>query len=200
MKQQRKKRSLIGNNRPILALNAAWRPTEWLSVDDAISAYAKGLVTGEPGEVYQTVRGGIQRAGHQSMFEVNSIIAITGPVFDHHVHGRKDLSREALLSRDKNCCAYCLGVFKDEDLTLEHIHPESRGGETSWMNLVAACAPCNTRKRNRTPEEAGMPLMYLPYVPNLFERFILMKRNIREDQMEYLMRGVSSQSRLLLAA
>ena len=66
----------------------------------------------------------------------------------------------------------------------QHIVPISKGGATSWMNLVAACKACNNRKANRTPEAAGMKLHYVPYVPNRYEAFILSHRKILADQME----------------
>ncbi len=57
----------------------------------------------------------------------------------------------------------------------------------TWMNVVTACKSCNHRKGNRTPEQAHMPLLYAPYVPSLWEDFILRNRRILADQMEFLM-------------
>lgn len=51
-------------------------------------------------------------------------------------------------------------------MTIDHIIPKARGGEDSWMNLVAACLPCNNRKGDRTPNEAVMQLLVKPYHPN----------------------------------
>ena len=70
-------------------------------------------------------------------------------------------SRADVLRRDKNTCGYC-GA---KATTWDHILPKSRGGAEVWLNLVAACAPCNGRKADRTPEEAGMKLLWEPYVP-----------------------------------
>lgn len=64
------------------------------------------------------------------------------------------------------------------------------------MNLVAACALCNGRKANRTPDEARMPLLYLPYVPSRFEAFLLEGRAIRADVHEWLAVRLPKQSRL----
>jgi 5-methylcytosine-specific restriction endonuclease McrA len=74
--------------------------------------------------------------------------------------------------------------------------PESRGGPWTWTNLVSACAVCNNRKAARTPEEAGMPLVYLPYVPSRFENFLLEGRNIRADVHEWLAKRLPKGSRL----
>jgi len=79
---------------------------------------------------------------------------------------------------------------------MEHIVPISKGGATSWMNLVAACKACNNRTANRTPEAAGMKLHYVPYVPNRYEAFILSNRKILADQMEFLLLGVPKSSRM----
>ncbi len=64
------------------------------------------------------------------------------------------------------------------------------------MNVVTACRPCNHRKSHRTPEQAHMPLLYTPYVPSLWEDFILRNRRILADQMEFLMAHLPKSSRL----
>ena len=93
-------------------------------------------------------------------------------------------------------CAYCGQRFLERDLQCEHIVPESRGGHWTWMNLVTACGVCNGRKADRTPEEAGMPLVYLPYVPSRFEDFLLEGRHIRADVHEWLAARLPKGSRL----
>ncbi len=105
-------------------------------------------------------------------------------------------SRSKLVRRDRFTCAYCGDQFAEQDLQCEHIQPASRGGAWSWMNLVAACGWCNNKKADRTPEEAGMPLLYLPYVPSRFEDFLLGGRNIRGDVHEWLAARLPKRSRL----
>lgn len=73
------------------------------------------------------------------------------------------LSRENVFKRDGYQCQYC-GTQKD--LTLDHIMPRARGGETNWNNLVTACKKCNSNKGNFTPEEAGMTLPMRPSKPS----------------------------------
>lgn len=70
-------------------------------------------------------------------------------------------SREDVLRRDKHTCAYC-GA---KGTTWDHVLPKSRGGSNGWLNVVAACEKCNHHKADRTPEEAGMKLMWEPYIP-----------------------------------
>ena len=86
--------------------------------------------------------------------------------------------------------------FYPEDLTREHIIPFAQNGVDTWMNVVTACRACNHRKSSRTPEQAHMPLLYTPYVPSLWEDFILRNRRILADQMEFLMAHLPKNSRL----
>jgi 5-methylcytosine-specific restriction endonuclease McrA len=67
---------------------------------------------------------------------------------------RIPLNRKAVFARDRHRCQYCGRSAEN----LDHVMPRSRGGDHTWENIVAACRPCNTRKGNRTPDEAGMPL------------------------------------------
>ena len=69
------------------------------------------------------------------------------------VHRRK-ITRKAVLARDAYTCQYC--GHEASGLTVDHVIPRSRGGQSVWENIVAACAPCNRRKGNRMPREASM--------------------------------------------
>jgi len=72
---------------------------------------------------------------------------------------RATFSRRNLFRRDRNRCQYCGARPGTPELTIDHVHPRSRGGQSSWENCVLACVPCNRRKANRTPEEAQMRLL-----------------------------------------
>ena len=73
--------------------------------------------------------------------------------------------KSALYIRDRWECQYC-GIDLNKTLaTIDHVLPRSRGGETSWKNCVASCKYCNRKKANKTPAEAGMPLLRLPITP-----------------------------------
>lgn len=76
---------------------------------------------------------------------------------------RVELNRKNLFRRDSNTCVYC---GSKESLTLDHVLPKSRGGKTTWENVVTACHPCNNRKDNKTPEEVGFKLKIQPKQPN----------------------------------
>ena len=77
-------------------------------------------------------------------------------------HQTRALSRKNILMRDRYTCQYCHKTFNTNELTLDHVIPRSRAGETTWENLVACCHACNNRKGSRTPEEAGMRLARAP--------------------------------------
>ena len=74
-------------------------------------------------------------------------------------------TRRNIFYRDRNRCQYCGRVFAQSALNLDHVVPLSRGGGSTWDNVVCACVPCNTRKGDRTPLEAGLRLFRRPRKP-----------------------------------
>jgi hypothetical protein len=185
-------------HRHVLQLDIQGTPQAWISLEHAATHHATGAVAWFDGDgPLCTLRGGWNvAADRQSLIEIHPIIALRGAarmnLFDRH----PAVSKDKLLKRDRLTCAYCGLRFHERDLQCEHVFPESRGGAWSWMNLVAACAACNGRKAARTPEEARMPLLYLPYVPSRFEDFLLAGRNIRADVHEWLAARLPKASRL----
>lgn len=95
-------------------------------------------------------------------------------------HRMQLVSRKNILSRDHYMCQYCDRKFPAGELTLDHVMPESRGGPSSWDNLVACCGPCNRKKADRTPEEAGMMLLRRPRPATIHTSRHLM-RNMGSD-------------------
>jgi hypothetical protein len=182
----------------VLQLDIQGTPQAWISIEQAASHYATGSVAWEEGEgPLRTLRGGWNAViGRQSVMDIHPIIALSGASRVNLFDVTPSISKTKLLRRDRMTCAYCGQCFHERDLQCEHILPESRGGAWSWMNLVTACAWCNGRKADRTPEEARMPLMYLPYVPSRFEDFLLAGRNIRADVHDWLAARLPRTSRL----
>jgi 5-methylcytosine-specific restriction endonuclease McrA len=74
-------------------------------------------------------------------------------------------TRLGVLRRDNYICGYCGEKGTAQDMTHDHILPRSRGGLDEWMNAITACKACNSLKADRTPEEAGMTLLFEPSVP-----------------------------------
>ena len=182
----------------VLQLDIQGTPQAWISIEQAASHYATGSVAWEEGDgPLRTLRGGWNTViGRQSVMDIHPIIALSGASRVNLFDVTPSISKTKLLRRDRMTCAYCGQSFHERDLQCEHILPESRGGAWSWMNLVTACAWCNGRKADRTPEEARMPLMYLPYVPSRFEDFLLAGRNIRADVHDWLAARLPKASRL----
>lgn len=88
-------------------------------------------------------------------------------VYPAHGAGTATYSRSAVLRRDRHRCVYC----GRPAATVDHVLPVSRGGPSSWDNVVAACAPCNGAKADRTPEQAAMPLRHAPWAPTWAELY-----------------------------
>jgi 5-methylcytosine-specific restriction endonuclease McrA len=85
--------------------------------------------------------------------------------YDHLPKAHVRFSRFNVYARDDDTCQYCGKRHRRSELNLDHVVPRSRGGQTSWENVVCSCVPCNLRKGGRTPEEAGMRLLRLPVRP-----------------------------------
>ena len=78
---------------------------------------------------------------------------------------RVKFSRQNIYLRDHTRCQYCGTRFPTEELTYDHVVPSSRGGKTTWDNIVTSCIQCNKRKGGRTPQEAGLRLRKKPSEP-----------------------------------
>lgn len=181
----------------VLQLDVSGRPQAWISPNEAAVLYASDDVAWTLGRAFHVLRGGIQRTtGLQSRIELHPIIAVKGAVPTRAWRQTPALTNPKLFVRDRHVCAYCARRYPFDLLTREHVIPISRGGRDTWMNCITACRACNGRKGNRLPEEVGMGLMYLPYVPSLHEDMILRGRRILADQMEFLLASVPRSSRL----
>ena len=85
--------------------------------------------------------------------------------YDRVPKQRVPLNRRNIFARDANQCQYCGKFFPTSELSLDHVLPTCRGGETRWENLVCSCVKCNVRKGGRTPTEAGLKLVCKPIRP-----------------------------------
>jgi 5-methylcytosine-specific restriction endonuclease McrA len=79
------------------------------------------------------------------------------------------LTRRNVLVRDGHACVYCGRPGTGRELTIDHVMPRSRGGRTTWENVVAACGRCNRDKGDRTPDEAGMRMGVPPRAPSALQ-------------------------------
>lgn len=104
---------------------------------------------------------------------------------------RKDFTsyscnRKNVIWRDKYVCQYCGNKFQYHELTMDHIIPKSRGGEKSWTNIVACCKRCNSKKGNKTPKEAKMPLIKKPTIPRWNINVLLRDREIPSEWKDFI--------------
>jgi len=108
-------------------------------------------------------------AAHEWVRTVRFEIAVPRVIrlltYDRLPKTRVRLNRRNLFARDANRCQYCGRKFRSSELSIDHVVPRSRGGRTTWTNVVCACMTCNVRKGGRTPDEAGMHLVQKPVQP-----------------------------------
>jgi 5-methylcytosine-specific restriction endonuclease McrA len=146
---------MLGTSRKVLVLNADYRA---LSVCNVYKAFLLLYLNkaDDVGESSTITIHTVDRA-----FKVPSVIRLRRYV--NLPYKNVMLSRQHVFKRDGNKCVYC---GSGKDLTLDHVLPKSRGGKTSWTNLVTACRICNARKGDALPQEIGLELPYEPYRPS----------------------------------
>ena len=181
----------------VLSLDAHGRAMDWIGWQDATCLYARDAVAWTLGNPCLQIRGGICRAtGARSLVQLHPIVATRGHPHARALDPTPALSNTALFARDAHLCLYCGQQFARPQLTRDHVLPLSRGGRDVWENVVSACFHCNSRKGSRTPQQAHMPLLAVPYRPSWIEHLILSNRNILADQMAFLKAQLPRRSRL----
>jgi 5-methylcytosine-specific restriction endonuclease McrA len=139
--------------KPVLVLNASFEPINICAARRALVLVLKGIASAE--ELSSNAVHSTRRA-----IRVPSVIRLLE--YRRIPHQTRALSRKNILMRDRYTCQYCMKVLPAGELTLDHVIPRSRAGESAWENLVACCHHCNNRKGCRTPEEAGLKLARQP--------------------------------------
>ena len=175
----------------VLRTDVSGMPLEWIDFREAVRAYHLQQIAYTCGVLLYRVRGGHNAiSGLRSIVEVNSIIATHG---DTHAllkareHYIPPLSNKALFARDAHLCMYCGSRFPPRELSCDHIKPLSIGGTDTWNNVVTACRRCNNHKAGQTPEQAGLELLAVPFVPTHAEYVFLQGKRVLADQMEFLL-------------
>lgn len=144
-----------------IVLNASYEVLTSVSWQRAITLVLQGLAETVEADESRPIRS------QKLWMPYPKIIRLLKYVFvklDRAIRKARTVSKRGVLERDKYTCAYC-GGHGD---TVDHICPASRGGLNTWDNLITACKPCNNLKDDRTPEEAGMRLLWQPYAPDAF--------------------------------
>lgn len=140
-----------------LLLNASYEPMETIAWSKAVCLWLDGKA-----EILETYSSRV----YTSLRDWNGCMpAVIRLVRYVRYRNQVVFSRANVFARDNKTCQYCGGSFDSRDLTFDHVVPKSKGGTMSWDNITTSCWPCNNRKGDRTPEEAGMPLLSVPTRP-----------------------------------
>ena len=162
----------------VLVLNRLWQAVNICSVRRAITLLFQGhaqVVQNSADGSFRTfdfcewhdfsIQEPHPESIHTISFKLRVPRVIMLLMFDRLPKKEVKFTRLNIFERDKNTCQYCGKVFDRRDLNLDHVIPRDRGGPTNWENIVCSCIPCNTRKANRSPQEAGLHLVRKPKRP-----------------------------------
>ncbi len=164
--------SLDRLHKPVLVLNASYEPINVCAARRALVLVLKGVASAEE------LSHHFVHSARKDM-PMPSVIRLLE--YRRIPHQTRALSRKNILMRDRYTCQYCHRTLPSSELTLDHVIPRARAGETTWENLVACCHPCNNRKGSRTPEEAGMKLARAPRPFSLHTSRHLMRLLAKSD-------------------
>lgn len=173
----------------ILRTDSTGMPLEWIAYQEAARLISLDMVQYAFGSIITRLHGGINAfSQQQSTLDINAILVTRGRNREYD-KGRfiPPLNNNTLFRRDQNLCLYCGKQHPKQLLSRDHVRPLSQGGRDHWKNVVTACKRCNNHKADRTPEQANMKLLAIPFVPNYAEYIYLQGRHIIADQMEFLL-------------
>lgn len=142
-----------------LVLDMRYQPINRVSWQEAFRLVFSGRA-----EIVETYTDRVVRSARKA-FAVPSIVRFVNTVARAFYRRGVSFNRRNVYLRDKGRCQYCGESVPSNAFDFEHIVPKSKGGRTSWENIVVACIPCNQKKGNRTPEEAHMKLLTKPVRP-----------------------------------
>lgn len=179
----------------VLVLNRSFLPVHVTSLKRAFCLLYRDLARAVD-EQYQTFNfeNWAELAAathHETIGLVDRVIRVPRVIlltfYDRMPKREVRFSRLNILIRDSYTCQYCGNRLRRNQLNLDHVVPRSRGGKTTWDNVVTSCLVCNCQKGGRLPEEAGLRLRRKPYRPNTFPfSLLLSKPNLHEAWKPYL--------------
>jgi 5-methylcytosine-specific restriction endonuclease McrA len=166
-------------NLQTLVLNADFRPLSYNPL--SLWSWRDALTALMLDRVQLVANYDVEARSPRISYPVPSVVALKRY---KKLDGFPAFTRYNIYLRDLFTCQYCAEKFPTEDLTFDHVIPRSRNGRTSWENVVAACAPCNSRKANKTPTEAGMALLKPARRPTRTELARRLPRTLYKDVHE----------------
>ena len=162
----------------VLVLNATYEPLSIISVQRAVVLLLK-----EKAELVEATAERLHAS--RTSFPVPVVIRLVYFVRVPHPVVLAP-TRRSVVVRDNFTCQYCGDTPGRGLLTLDHIVPRSKGGQTSWENVVAACRACNMRKGDRTPEQVGMALRKKPGRPHYVAFLLLSEAGPKDVWKKYV--------------
>jgi 5-methylcytosine-specific restriction endonuclease McrA len=157
---------------PVLVLNASYEAINICNLKRAIKMIIKGVASMEDVS---------DREIRSPSISMKTPLVIRLVNYVHIPRCVVKFSRKNVFVRDGYMCQYCQRKFPQSMLTLDHVVPRSRGGETVWENVATACKKCNIKKGNRTPHEARMVPKRSPKVPSIIS-YLHLSRHLRYDK------------------
>lgn len=176
-------------SKQVLVLNAGYEPLSLVSVRRAVV-----LLLREKAELLEATQQMLR--GNNYAMPVPLVIRLV-----HYVrlpHRKVPATRAAIMLRDAFTCQYCGATPGRHDLTVDHVHPRSRGGRHDWTNLVTACKHCNQIKGSCIPEEVGMRLIRRPFEPT-YVALVLLSNPVAAEHWERMM-GVATEHQVAAPA
>ena len=165
------------NNINVLKLDSAFKPIEIISWEEAfVLTWLKKAYAIEYSDKW--VHSATER------YLVPSVIVLFRYIDEKFF--TLPCTRKNILIRDENRCQYCATRFREGDLTIDHVIPRSKGGNSSWNNIVAACKPCNQKKRDYLVENSPVSLIKLPKKPPYRKILRLRFKNSNKSWIRYL--------------
>jgi len=175
-----------------LKLNSAYMPVDIIDWEEAVT-----LWTAKKAEIVSTYEDRLLHTGNRfTKPEFGAAERFMRATYDHnleswktviempavirlfefiapkrHIKFFESFTRQNVYERDGGKCMYCGQEVSRNKFTFDHVIPKSRGGHTNWNNIVCCCLKCNSKKDNRTPEEAGMRLIKKPFAPVIADNF-----------------------------
>lgn len=182
---------------PVLVLNRSFFPVHVTNVKRAFCLLYRGVAKAVD-EQYQTFDFQSWAELSKALEDSKEMVGLVGSLilaprvillsaYDRFPKREVRFSRLNILIRDSYTCQYCGEQLKKNQLNLDHVIPRSRGGKTTWENVVTSCHDCNRRKGGLLPEEARLKLIRKPYRPKTFPFSLLIaKPNIHRAWVPFL--------------
>lgn len=159
----------------VLKLNASYIPIDVVSWEEAITDWCNGRVEIVEAYTDMVLRHGYDEATktHKGEIPHPAVIRVIGfntPKGNKKYY--KPFTRRNVWERDDRKCQYCGHHISLSNMEYEHVHPQSKGGTTTWNNIVSACTECNRRKADKTCSEAHMYPIKAPIAPLIADGYI----------------------------